>query len=261
MSNTNQLLIEKYIEGKLSAEEQTKFELRLVSDAAFAKEVNEAKDLLIAIRAFGRSGLKKELQGIANAAPLPSHIFSVIHDEEAKGSEGQNPRLGRSYWRIVSIAAAIVLICTAGWFFIRKETSPETLFISYFEPYPNVAAPIVRNGAVKKPLEQALLVYEQQNYVAAIDQLLAIAQKKPTEVVSFYLAMSYLSNGNAPEAIKRFQALKDQVSASYQKQTLWYLALAFLADKQVDKCKSVLKQLMKEDNFYQKKATKLFKQL
>jgi hypothetical protein len=131
--------------------------------------------------------------------------------------------------------------------------------VSYFEPYPNVAAPIVRNATAKKPLEQALLLYEQKNYAAAITQLSALSQQ--TEAVRFYLAMSHLSNGNAKAAIKHFAALKGNVSASYQKQTLWYLAMAHLANQDVNACKNVLKQLTSEDNFYQKKALELMKQL
>lgn len=258
MNSTNQLLIEKYIEGTLSDQEQAEFELKMLSDADFAREVNYTKDMVLATQVFGRSELKKELQRVANAEPLPSDLLSITR-EDTQAAEGQSPRMRRIYQRFAGVAAAIVLIFAAGWWFTQKRTSPESLFVSYFEPYPNVAAPIVRNATAKKPLEQALLLYEQKNYAAAITQLSALSQQ--TEAVRFYLAMSHLSNGNAKEAVKHFTTLKDNVSASYQKQTLWYLAMAHLANKDLKACKKVLKPLTTEDNFYQKKALELMKQL
>jgi anti-sigma-K factor RskA len=258
MNSTNQLLSEKYIEGTLSDQEQAEFELKMLSDADFAREVGETEDIVVATQVFGRSELKKELQRVANAEPLPSDLLSVTR-QDTQATEGQLPRMRRIYQRLAGVAAAIVLIFAAGWWFTQKRTSPESLFVSYFEPYPNVAAPIVRNATAKKPLEQALLLYEQKNYAAAITQLSALSQQ--TEAVRFYLAMSHLSNGNAKAAIKHFAALKGNVSASYQKQTLWYLAMAHLANQDVNACKNVLKQLTSEDNFYQKKALELMKQL
>lgn len=261
MNNTNQLLIEKYFEGTLSDNEQAEFELKMLSDAEFAREVGETEDIVVATQVFGRSELKKELQRVANAEPLPADLLSVIR-EETEVPNVKQPQTRRMYQRFAGVAAAIVLLFVAGWWFTQQKTSPASLFVSYFEPYPNVAAPIVRSGGVKKPLEKALLAYEQKNYEAAITQLSVLSQQAtPSESVKFYLAMSYLSNGNVQEAVKHFAALKDHVSASYQKQTLWYLAMAYLANKDTSQCKNVLKQLMIEDSFYQKKASELFKQL
>lgn len=261
MNNTNQILIEKYIEGTLTAQELTDFEFKLTTDAQFAQEVNDLKDFVAAVQVFGRNELKQELQAIAEAEPLPQDVLPPT--ETTNSPEKKLRRVGRSYRRLIGIAAAILLAATPIMLLNSRQASPEKLFAGYFKAYPNVEAPIVRDATNKTPLEQALFTYEKKDYNNAIRQLIKI---KPTdknqEAVMFYLAMSHLASSNAPEAIKHFKMLQTQtVSGTYQKQTQWYLAMAYLVNKEIESCKNILKLLTKEENFYQKKAGELLEKL
>ena len=92
--------IEKYLEGRLEAEELLKFEQRLKTDAAFASEVDSAKLFYKEIKSFGaRKELKEQL----------NHIHSE-NFSEAK------PK-GFSVWinyRQLAIAASVALVTSIG---------------------------------------------------------------------------------------------------------------------------------------------------
>lgn len=261
MNNTNQILIEKYIEGKLTVTELADFELKLKNDAGFAKEVAELQNFVTAMQVFGRDQLKSELQAIARTEPLPSDIFAE-EPKKKDGGTGTNVR-NFSYRRLIGIAAAIVLIATPLLLLVtRQSLTPTEAFNTYFEAYPNVAAPVVRNGAVKTSLEKAMQAYEQKAYPQVISQLSNIqVEESKREAVNFYLAMAYLANKNPAQAQKRFQTLRKQSLTTYKEQVDWYLALAYLANKEATKGKKLLKEIVSSNSFYQKKAKEVLRKL
>lgn len=261
MDNVNQILIENYLEGKLTAQEKADFELRLTKDSELAKQYADLQDFMIAMQSFGRNELKQELQAIADMEALPADIFEQSTQKKTRESDVKVRKI--SYRKLISIAAVILIITVPTLMLLNKQKmSPEELYQSYFEVYPNVAAPIVRSESPKNSLEQAMAIYEQKDYKGAIDKLQKIkVETKDKEAVGFYLAMAYLANGNTNQAIEKFQKLQQQSLATYQDQTTWYLALAFLSNKELEKSKTQLIKLSKKDSFYKNKATKLLKSL
>ena len=261
MDNVNQILIENYLEGKLTAQEKADFELRLTKDSELAKQYADLQDFMIAMQTFGRNGLKQELKAIADMEPLPVDLFDQPAQKKTEKSDVKVRKI--SYRKLISIAAIILIITVPTLLLLNtQKMSPEELYQSYFEVYPNVAAPIVRSESPKTSLEQAMGIYEQKDYKGAIDKLQNIkVETKDKEAVGFYLGMAYLANGNTNQAIEKFQKLQQQSLTTYQDQTTWYLALAFLSNKELEKSKAQLIKLSKKDSFYKKKATKLLKSL
>ena len=261
MDNVNQILIEKYLEGNLTAKEKAEFELRLAKDTELAKQFAEMQDFMLSMQVFGRNELKNELKAVAEAEALPADLFAESTQKKTVKSEGKvRPLLSR---KMVGIAAVVLALLVPTIILLNNQTvAPEKLYKEYFAVYPNMVAPIVRGNASQKPLEQAMEAYEGGDYNTAIQKLQNLkvpASKK--EGVQFYLAMAHLAKGEAKIAVEQFQKLQTQTLNNYQEQTQWYLAMAYLANKEVALCKQQLQKLAAKNGFYQKKAQALLSKL
>ncbi|HAS45168.1 MAG TPA: hypothetical protein DCS93_32090 [Microscillaceae bacterium] len=261
MDNVNQILIEKYVEGTLTAQEKAAFEQRLTKDTELAKEFAEMQDFMLAMQVFGRDALKSELKAVAEAEALPSDLFAEPTEKKTAKSDAKVRSI--SLRKMAGIAAVILAILVPTVLLLNNQnTSPEELYTRYFEVYPNMVAPIVRGNTTQKPLEQAMEAYEAGNYGLAIQKLqnIVVSEDKK-EGAQFYLAMAHLANGDAKVAIGKFQKLQTQTLTNYQEQTQWYLAMAYLASKDIKNCKQQLQKLSSQKGFYQKKAKELLAKL
>ncbi|OJJ14286.1 hypothetical protein BKI52_43155 [marine bacterium AO1-C] len=263
MDNVNQILIEKYVEGNLTAKEKAEFELRLTKDTELAKQYAEMQDFMIAMQVFGRDELKNELKAVAEADALPADLFAETETSQKKTPKPKAKVRSISYRKMAGIAAVILAILVPTVMLLNnQQTPPEELYKRYFAAYPNMVAPIVRGNATQKPLEQAMEAYERGDYNTTIQKLQNITvPNDKKEGVQFYLAMAHLAKGEPNIAIAQFQKLQTQTLNSYQDQTGWYLALAYLANKDIDSCKKQLQKLVAGDGFYKKKAKELLNKL
>lgn len=119
-------LFDNYLEGKLSAEEVTAFEVRLTNDAAFQKAFDEHKMLISVLNASNeRQILKNKLK----------HIHSVEFGKEAKIISINKPekltkRIGKTFMvaasaAVIAVLSTIALLSTGGYL-LKKQKSEIT---------------------------------------------------------------------------------------------------------------------------------------
>lgn len=119
-------LFDNYLEGKLSAEEVTAFEIRLTNDAAFQKAFDEHKMLISVLNTSNeRQILKNKLK----------HIHSVEFGKEAKIISINKPekltkRIGKTFMvaasaAVIAVLSTIALLSTGGYL-LKKQKSEIT---------------------------------------------------------------------------------------------------------------------------------------
>lgn len=228
-------LIQKYFEHTLSKDEMTSFHALLVSDTEFANEVAFQKQLKNAITIEERHKLKETLRGY-----------------EAQ----KNDRI--KWWYA---AASILVLITVSFWLYNQNPSTEKLYATYFESYPNVIEPIVRNGnnQLMNTKTKAFIAYESKDYSNAAKFFDVVIDETNAEYAQFYKAISLMNIDQYHDAADILKT--SDWSETYKSKALWYLALSELKLNHMDQCKASLKQLIMAGNFNLNEAKELLEKL
>ena len=227
-------LIQKYFEKSLSTEEATEFEKLLSDDREFADEVAFQKKIKKAITLEERATLKEKLKTF-----------------ETKKISNYN------WWYVA--ASILVLLGTSLWFMGQRDDY-DTLYASYYETYPNVIAPVVRNdNETFTDKEKAFVYYEKHDYANALQIFKNIINSNPDEEYAhFYSAISLMELGEFENASKILSETK--WSEKYDDDAIWYLALLELKNENLEVAKKLLQKTSKSGN-YQKESLELLEKL
>ena len=223
----------KYFEGTLSNVALKEFNTLLANDSDFKEDFDFQKELQETLVLNDREQLKKEIKNWNN---VPN-------------KRRFNP------WQIA--ASLVILLGTSLLFFFNSQSSStEELYASNFEPYRNIVQPIVR-GEHKDDLQsKAFEAYETKDYKNAILHFNEILKEKPNATISFYKANALMQLNKTNEAILILET-NVKNSDTLQDRNLWYLALAYLKNNNIEASKKTLKQLLSQSNFKAKEAAVL----
>ena len=239
LKDTDYNLIDKYIQGKLTAEERKYFVTRQ-KDTDFQKELDWRKDGLAVFKKNGRLELKNRLK------ELDKEI--VKKQEKTALQLAKTTTISVRSW--LSIAAGLSIIIAMFWWWNTQPYNTDELFAQYYEPFPNVVAPLVKSETSSTEYEIAFQSYEQGNYEQAVDLLTKIE----SEEGQFYLGLAYLGQENATKAISHLVSTAKQPTNRFYQASQWYLALAYLKTNQPSKAIEIL-DLIQQDSghiFYDK---------
>lgn len=233
-------LIDQYFENTLSEADLATFYELLKSDANFAKEVDFQKKIKATIHLNKRAELKSVLQQ-----------FEQPKTKVVKFSN-------RSVW----FAAAVFLLVIAStvWILFQKPDAQE-LYAVYYEPYPNVVAPVTRSETkVDTTIQYAFVMYEEGNYESAalIFQKIYAHTKAPFALV--YLGICNLQTEQISLAIT---ALKEAIATNndYTIIAKWYLAMAYLKNDEPISAVQLVKDVSQANHPLQPVAEKLYEKL
>lgn len=169
-------LIQEYIDGKLPDEQRAQVEQRLEKDPDFARLYQRSKATIQVIKQEAEQSTMALLDG--------------LHEKEI----GQAPRKKENakvrqipLRRILSIAAVLALLITAGiWLFIPQNES-----LTAFENYYERPAFDMQRGAEGDPLlSEIARVYNAEDYITTLEKINA-----------------YENIGDAENALKRYKAI------------------------------------------------------
>ena len=230
--------LQDYRRGRLSAEERAAVEARLQREPELTAELRRRQDLQRAIGASDAADMKAELQALEGE--LSGAATPVVPLRAP----------ARHRLRIWLAAAAVLLLLGAGlWLYsqFQTATTPAELYATYYAPYPNALAPVVRGNEDLSPRERAMAAYEGGDYPSAAAQLAALPDA--TLDTQFYQAISLLESERTGEAIQLLERLSTARFA-YQPQAQWYLALANLRAERVAEARAALEALQRTDSDY-----------
>jgi tetratricopeptide (TPR) repeat protein len=265
-------IIEKRLENQLSEPELQSFNERLHADADFKEGFVSCQDALKAIHIAGEDD-----------------VMAILKEEQAKlelkyDQDASQPLRSVRNPKILSLpfggwwlaAASVALLCIAGYWFIfsNKELDTDKLYAATFKTKDNTFIIFARDNAFIEQQKQlvvnkygveegtkifnAMFSYNDGNFDKAVALFNTIPLQNDT--LHVYQANALLNINKTQEAITILEKIPSN-SPSHDDAS-WYLALAYLKTKNVEKTKAILTALSKEGNKgYQVKAKNLLEQL
>ena len=201
--------IEAYVLGTMDQATRERFAQELAADASLREEVELQRDNILAVEL---AGLTRTLEAVR---------------AEHRGVD-LSPT-GSSWTTYLKYAAMVaVLVLGAVWWFARPAEN-ERLFAEYYVEDPGLPVPM---SAVKDPVFQdAMVAYKLGDHAEARTKWGNLLEAEPgNDTLRFYIANTYLAEGDAKAAIPLFQAVADAPSSTFQGKARWYLFLAYLQE-------------------------------
>ena len=264
--NLNELeieLIEKYVEGRLEGEAMTDFNTRMKSDKAFADEVTVYQQLMKGVESYGADDFMTKVGQWENE-------YKNAPKQEARDTkndaDGKVVKLSsrRQYIKYMGIAAAVALALFAGsQLFTSEGMTTQRAFNENFEAYQDVITD--RGSSDVSTLKIGMGLYNKGTYDEAAEALEKYITQEinndrpPNELLParFYLANAQLAEGNIESAVNNFKIVSSSEN-SFQQQSDWFLALAFLKTDNLPNTKAQLNLILQnKKHSYAKKAGKL----
>jgi hypothetical protein len=237
--------IEKYLKQQMDANERQTFEQEMASDVSLAEEVASFQDVQQIVEVAGDAAFFNKLQSI---------------EDELTGNKSTTTI--RPFWQrpmMLGIAAAVIIILAGIWIFQPAADAPADLFAENFQAYP---PPARLRGATSQDQiwSNARDAYVQADYAQAAQQFeFLLAQDstaQPAYLLHFYAGISQLAQPSleAEKAISHLEIVA-RTDSDYVQPAQWYLALAYLQNKELQKAKALLEELAKGN--YRKEAVDL----
>ena len=226
-------LIEKKLDGTLSAAEMRRFEELLRTDPAFAQAYATQRGMIAALRERYKENLHQQLE-----------IGYQTYQENRRQRQG--------YY---GLAAVLLVAVLGGWFWLSID---QPLFDRYYQPYEAV----VYRGASSSTANQAVIHYHQEQYVEAIPLLQSLQQTGDnTEYWTLLLGNVYLQLDSITQAIEQFAQVATSSHHSYSQYGSWYLAMGHLRDKNMTAARETLQHIARQPGLFQHKAQQLLQEL
>ena len=238
---TNKTLLENYFSNQLNEKQLEAFEALYQSDMDFKKEV----DFL------------KNLKAVAEKEDAEQFKATLSSFEEQNSLKNNFPR----WMKVAASIAAVFVVAFALNFYFQSKVTDAELFATNFEPSKNVSFPIVRASSAENIQNDAFIAYNESNFEKAIPLLATVYAKTKESEILFYEGNALLASGKTQEAIDKFKQHLT-FSDNLNNRTHWYLALAYLKNKETAKAKKELEQLLDSGEAFKKnEATSLLKKL
>lgn len=233
----NETLIEKYFSKQLTPEEVLEFEKRYKTDDSFKEDVDFLKDLKSVSEAEDDLQFKKQLASY-----------------ESENTKKKKSTVSKWLKPLIAVAAILVVILSVN-FLMNDSLNEDQLFLNYFEPSKNVSAPIVRSETDETMLNNAFIAYSEKNYSEAIALFETSYEDSKNSELLFYEGNAYLAIGDIENAIAKFEEHLNY-SDVLTNRSHWYLALAYLKSKNLEKAKLELKALIDSGETFKKDDAK-----
>lgn len=226
-------LIEKKLDGTLTATEAERFERLLRTDPAFAQAYATQQEMVSVLR---------------------QHHKKQLHQQLEVGYQQFQSRRRQSRPYYYGAAAVLLLVITAWWW---KSTFHERLFATYYQPY---EVTVFRRPSVSLD-NQATVYYSQGRYAEAVPLLQSL---RDTDQQLHYWALllgnAYLQLDSLSQARQQLERVSN-ASVEYSQYARWYLALSYLKDANVTEARTDLQRIARQPGLFQKKAQQLLKEL
>lgn len=238
--------IDRYLRGELPEADKNAFEAELSQSADLAAELALQKDMEQFLRKQDRrAALKGQLENMG------SEFFQNTTPKET----GRIVPLRRNQtmrW-VIGLAATIALVLVARFLLFQPD-----LYEQYGQHPP--LAMIEKSNAAQDNLAAMESAFNQKDYTKALPLLQTYVQEKPEDIqAQLYLGICLLETGEYTAARELFTSISKGES-SFVDYGQWYLALSYLKEGNKTECRKVLQQVPAESEFAQK-AQDLLKRL
>lgn len=248
-------LLEKYFMNQLSNEEERVFKKLLDTDSDFRQAFEFEKRVQKVAKNTRRASLKGKLTAIE--ATIDD---TTSQDQSEDFSKKKTTPI--YYIKMVGIAASFALIIALTWMFLDKNTtSNDDLFAVNYEKYPNTVYNISRSDDNSENLEKiAFTFYEKGAYAKATTTFQNLQDSNNLPYIDFYIAQSYLAQGNEKESLKFFKKNIENGTV-FISESLWYQSLILIKTDKKEEAIESLKILINKGSYKKEASEHLLKSL
>lgn len=220
---------------------------------------NDAQDDFLNEAKEGWQQLGKEkFEGISQQ--LDHRIDAKILPEK---KEGKVVSLNTNFFRVLTIAATVLVAVVSIWMFNSKQNNPEQLFAGYYKPLhdSNVSSVRGEEDQVEPNAFKAAQAFESEEFDQAIFYYKELLRSQPGNAkYTLFLGLAYMSSGKADAAINLYNTFKPG-GDKYDEDIQWYLALAYLQKGETRTAKVLMKDLTQSKGYYATTAAELMKKM
>lgn len=238
-------LVEKYFDAELSDAEMNHFTTRIESDENFKTLFEQEKVLVGAIRHQGLQGNLQYLKALE--ANLQSNKHLKL-----------NSPIKKWYYYVAAVTVGIVILGKV--MLTSFNETPNQLFEAYFTPYPNMFEPTVRGNSTATKRTEAFQAYEQGDYQKAAVLFRDLLKTNKEPGILLLLGNANLVLGNIDEAEENFTDLNKDFD-ELDIQSKWFLSLCYLKSGEVERARTMLKELGETEISYATKAKELLEKV
>lgn len=257
------LLIDDYLNNRLSREDLIAFEKQLFTDHDLAEEVRINKNLYALhetddwedINVLNKDGIDYQEYLLSDDA---KKIKSAISDANNNYKRNSITPMKRFQW--YGIAASLVLLIAFSYTFTSNLNTPENLYADYsnLSDLPS----LTQRSDADKLLSEAENLFLDKQYLATVRSLELYNEKYNSQSVNtlLYQGMSYLELKQYSKAELIFKTLQNSDSLDKNK-AHWYLALSSLKQENITNTKKVLQLIITNSYYNNQKAEQLLAEL
>ena len=234
--------LKKYLANELSSEERNLFEQEMENDPFLMESI--------------------EGWTINDGQLTMSNLNAIENDLHSKiNSKANQPKKGKvislSFFRYAAAACIIGVLALVSWrlIFTQKNIDEQEIYASYFKPLTNPDA-TVRGENDSTAESKAIQSYEKEDYFEAVKYYEKLVANNPDNVKNnLFLGISFLATNQPKKAVDILS--KIITSEEFHFDIQWYLALAYLKNKEILQAQTAFSNLTKEENYYQKEAKEI----
>jgi hypothetical protein len=245
MENRYEYLLERFRTREITPEESAELEEHLKNDPAFAEEFAWQESVAGAWKSLENRKIKTLLQ----------------EEEKAFRASGSGNIIRFDFRRWTAVAAAMLAIGAAVWFFIPG--SPPNA-ADFYTAFPDKISYGRGESQAGQEME-AIGLYNARNYAAAAKVFGRLQHTYPDSTVyAFYHGVSLVGALRYPEAIPVLEPVSRQKKYPlYQTNALWYLSLAHTGAGDFPAARRTLQDYLERPDAvaYRSKGVQLLKKL
>jgi len=270
----NTTTIDQYLSGTLEGEPLEIFDKRLQQDEAFAKEVEHHTDLITGIAAFSEQSIKNDLDQVQLELEKDEFFTKTSEEKPQTNTPAPEAKIVKfGIRKVLAYAATILLLVSAGFWFVNQQLFTQDHFATHFQPYEDVLTEDILDelssfgfGEVSeeerlKALQACMELYNKKSFQLANITFKDYLKKYPNDFEAiFYQSLSQIELGKYKEAISQLVILQKTDGFRFEKESTWYLALVYFKNQQPEKAKALLKIIASDqDSPFQKSSQKILK--
>jgi predicted Zn-dependent protease len=241
--------MDDYIQNKMNDLDRKVFEKELAEDPDKKERFEQHKEVIQIIEI---ASLKEQLDRLEHKV-----------DQEKKSSSQKKSKVINLFPRaqMIGIAASLtILIVAAVWiFYPSQNNSDHFAFRKYYQKDPGL--PTTMGVSDQITLDQAMLLYKQNNYQEALQAFETLLNETPNDTVQYYYAMSLMELDQFAEAEKTLRKLELK-SSNLQQRRDWYLIMALLQLNREDEAIELVNEIIdQEQHLYKNDAKRLFEEI
>lgn len=241
------LLIDRYLNGEMDAEELHSFEEELQYNDELYVDLQFEKDI-------------EHILSRNDILEFRDKVNKIVDEAREEKPRGRVIRIASRRMQLIAASIAILIAVSASLYFLYPRSySNDKLFSMYYDSDRPVH--VSRSGDAS--LVEALRHYQQKDYENAIVLFNEILDEQPANFsIRFYTGISYIETKQFSKAIEYFTHIIDHNNNLYVEPSEWYLGLSYLGNEQPDMAIQQFKIVAGDEiSFYHDKAREILTRL